>query len=242
MMDNWEPWLKFFLKGVAQVSRSATENAHRILELRRTHRELIYKNIQPGQGDRITGLSFRTTYRKRAAGRATHALRLCHGGPSVGTICGIGNCENRMCSAKSASTSTPRISLCLNPRALFGNNYLDRKMIKPDVLITHGNCQPTFARVNRKADQATLTSSCGLIPEEHFAGFVQEFEIPETKVFSYEGSFFALRHMLEPFINGLESPRLLIYVPRAKSDTHHALAEFAAAGVVRYSPANNLPL
>ena len=69
-------------------------------------------------------------------------------------------------------------------------------------------------------------------PEEHFAGFVQEFEIPETKVFSYEGSFFALRHMLEPFINGLESPRLLIYVPRAESDTHHALAEFAAAGVV----------
>jgi Fic family protein len=42
---HWEPWLKFFLKGVAQVSRSATENAHRILELRRTHRELIDKKI-----------------------------------------------------------------------------------------------------------------------------------------------------------------------------------------------------
>jgi hypothetical protein len=69
-------------------------------------------------------------------------------------------------------------------------------------------------------------------PDEHFRAFIQDFEIPDTKVFGYEGSFFALRHMLEPFINGLESPRLLIYVPLAEAATHHALAEFAAAGVV----------
>ncbi|MDB6017140.1 MAG: Fic family protein [Pedosphaera sp.] len=38
---NWESWLKFFLKGVSEVSRSATETARRILELRRTHQALI---------------------------------------------------------------------------------------------------------------------------------------------------------------------------------------------------------
>ena len=38
---NWEAWLKFFLKGVTEVSRSATETARRILELRRTHQSLI---------------------------------------------------------------------------------------------------------------------------------------------------------------------------------------------------------
>ena len=38
---NWEGWLKFFLKGVKEVSRSATERAKRILDLRRNHRKLI---------------------------------------------------------------------------------------------------------------------------------------------------------------------------------------------------------
>jgi hypothetical protein len=69
-------------------------------------------------------------------------------------------------------------------------------------------------------------------PDEHFREFIRDCEIPDTKVFGYEGSFFALRHMLEPFFNGLELPRLLIYVPLAEAATHHALAEFAAAGVV----------
>lgn len=38
---NWEGWLKFFLKGVGEVSRSATETARRILELRQKHQALI---------------------------------------------------------------------------------------------------------------------------------------------------------------------------------------------------------
>jgi Fic family protein len=38
---NWEGWMKFFLKGVAKVSRSATETARRILELRQRHQTLI---------------------------------------------------------------------------------------------------------------------------------------------------------------------------------------------------------
>ncbi len=38
---NWEGWLKFFLKGVCEVSRSATETARKILELRQKHQTLI---------------------------------------------------------------------------------------------------------------------------------------------------------------------------------------------------------
>ena len=38
---NWEAWLKFFLKGVGEVSRSATETARKILELRQKHQALI---------------------------------------------------------------------------------------------------------------------------------------------------------------------------------------------------------
>jgi Fic family protein len=38
---NWEGWLKFFLKGVGEVSRSASETARKILELRRKHQMLI---------------------------------------------------------------------------------------------------------------------------------------------------------------------------------------------------------
>ncbi len=38
---NWEGWLKFFLKGVGEVSRSATETARKILELRQKHQALI---------------------------------------------------------------------------------------------------------------------------------------------------------------------------------------------------------
>lgn len=38
---NWEGWLKFFLRGVAEVSQSATETARAIMHLRETHRQLI---------------------------------------------------------------------------------------------------------------------------------------------------------------------------------------------------------
>lgn len=44
---NWEGWLKFFLRGVEEVSRSATETARAIMTLRETHRQLI--------GDKLAG-------------------------------------------------------------------------------------------------------------------------------------------------------------------------------------------
>lgn len=42
---DWEGWLKFFLKGVCEVSRAASKIAREILELRKQHRELITRNL-----------------------------------------------------------------------------------------------------------------------------------------------------------------------------------------------------
>jgi Fic family protein len=41
----WEPWLKFFLIGMAEVSREATETARRIVGLREEHRSLIAQDF-----------------------------------------------------------------------------------------------------------------------------------------------------------------------------------------------------
>ncbi len=41
---DWEGWMKFFLRGVAEVSRSATNTARAILDLRENHRQLLASN------------------------------------------------------------------------------------------------------------------------------------------------------------------------------------------------------
>ena len=42
---HWEPWLKFFLRGVIEVSRSATATAHAVLDLQREHRQIILEKV-----------------------------------------------------------------------------------------------------------------------------------------------------------------------------------------------------
>jgi Fic family protein len=42
---DWEGWLKFFLRGIAEVSQSATETAKGILNLRESHRETIARSV-----------------------------------------------------------------------------------------------------------------------------------------------------------------------------------------------------
>lgn len=43
---DWESWLKFFVRGVEQVSREATETARAILELRHQHRQTIAEKLE----------------------------------------------------------------------------------------------------------------------------------------------------------------------------------------------------
>ena len=41
---DWEGWIRFFLRGVAQTAREATETAEQLFELREAHRALILDN------------------------------------------------------------------------------------------------------------------------------------------------------------------------------------------------------
>ncbi len=52
---DWEGWLAFFLRGVAEVSTQATETARRILALRENHRSLITEHLgrAAGNGHRV---------------------------------------------------------------------------------------------------------------------------------------------------------------------------------------------
>lgn len=52
---DWESWLAFFLRGVAEVSAEATDTARRILALRETHRELVTAHLgrAAGNGHRV---------------------------------------------------------------------------------------------------------------------------------------------------------------------------------------------
>lgn len=42
---HWEPWLKFFLRGISQTARAATRTAHDIVALRESHRMAIGSHI-----------------------------------------------------------------------------------------------------------------------------------------------------------------------------------------------------
>ena len=52
---TWEQWLSFFLRGVVEVSREATETARDIIQLREEHRELITARFGrvAGNGHRV---------------------------------------------------------------------------------------------------------------------------------------------------------------------------------------------
>lgn len=68
--------------------------------------------------------------------------------------------------------------------------------------------------------------------EKHYREFAETLAIPNSTVARYEGSYFALRHQIEPLLDGEAPPRLVVYVPLAEADTHNALIELICAGVV----------
>ncbi len=58
----WEVWLKFFLRGVAEVAAEATDTARRIVAMREEHRALVTGNLGRATGRALTvleGLYFR---------------------------------------------------------------------------------------------------------------------------------------------------------------------------------------
>jgi len=86
-------------------------------------------------------------------------------------------------------------------------------------------------------------------PERVYQRVIENLLMPETKLFCYKDSLFKLRHAIDSYIEyvnekgGVNSqghvpPRLLIYVPKAQDETHHALIEYESAGVVMEPGAN----
>ncbi|MFM9114908.1 MAG: Fic family protein [Planctomycetota bacterium] len=55
---TWEDWLKFFLQGVVDVSKQATETARRILTLRETHRLAITEQFGRAAGNGHRALEY----------------------------------------------------------------------------------------------------------------------------------------------------------------------------------------
>lgn len=55
---NWEGWLKFFLRGVAEVSGEANKTARRIFALRDEHREAINKEMGSSAGSGLRLLDY----------------------------------------------------------------------------------------------------------------------------------------------------------------------------------------
>ena len=55
---DWEGWLKFFLRGVSEVSQAATTTARAILKLREAHREMIMGKMSGGASNALRLLDF----------------------------------------------------------------------------------------------------------------------------------------------------------------------------------------
>lgn len=69
-------------------------------------------------------------------------------------------------------------------------------------------------------------------PDRHYIDVANKLNISHTTVTCYKDSFFALRHEIEPLLNDLDPPRLVVYVPLDPTKTHNALVELEAAGVI----------
>jgi hypothetical protein len=69
-------------------------------------------------------------------------------------------------------------------------------------------------------------------PERAYAAAAAELGLPNTTFVRYDGSFIALRKSVDDRLNDTQPPRLVVYVPMDRTETHSALIELDCAGVV----------
>ncbi|MCK4486789.1 MAG: hypothetical protein KAU38_08525, partial [Desulfobacterales bacterium] len=80
-------------------------------------------------------------------------------------------------------------------------------------------------------------------PEKAYTNVIQKLTIPDTTVLSFEDSFLRLREQIEPFLEFVDDtgkpkpdcgvpPKLIVYLPKGRNETHYALVEIEMAGVV----------
>jgi hypothetical protein len=69
-------------------------------------------------------------------------------------------------------------------------------------------------------------------PEHAYTAAAASMHWPATTVARYDGSFFQLRQSIDHLLNDQQPPRLVVYVPVERTNTHAALVELEAAGVI----------
>ncbi len=69
-------------------------------------------------------------------------------------------------------------------------------------------------------------------PEQTYGAAAAELRLPNTRVARYAGSFFQLRNEIDHLLNDGQPPRLVVYVPLERTETHSALIELDCAGVI----------
>jgi len=69
-------------------------------------------------------------------------------------------------------------------------------------------------------------------PEHAYTAAVASMNWPATTMVRYDGSFFQLRQAIDHLLNGQQPPRMIVYVPAERANTHAALVELEAAGVI----------
>src|ERR1035437_2102621 len=84
-----------------------------------------------------------------------------------------------------------------------------------------------------------LVSECirdrGLVlwfdPEHHYEKVARGLNVGQERFLAFDGSFYKLRLEAEPFLRGLDAPKLLVYLPIAWEQAEEPLAEMLALGV-----------
>ena len=93
--------------------------------------------------------------------------------------------------------------------------------------------------VTRQLDEAHVV--VWYDPDRFYQGLVSKLELVDTHVVSYDGSFLALRRSFDSLLDSDQAPRLLIYVPMDKDDSHSALVEAESCGTVLAPGAPSAP-
>ncbi len=69
-------------------------------------------------------------------------------------------------------------------------------------------------------------------PERAYTDAAANLELADTTIARHDGSFLQLRRTIDNLLNDEEPPRLVVYVPEDQANTHDALAELEAVGIV----------
>ena len=71
-----------------------------------------------------------------------------------------------------------------------------------------------------------------LDPEEHYGKIIADLDLDGASVERFDGSYFELRHRLEPYLAGQERAQVVAYVPHSEKEARGPLCEPMSAGVV----------